>query len=181
MMTKLGFLLLFAAFLIRDHVVGSVPVRCNTSDDCRLGSFCHRAISSCFSCTSICVPAKVQTLERCNREENCRFHRPTVRVSDSTTSQSRVTVSRATRSALPSSQNDGDQSVPRFNRFFVIAAVVVLTVVILPIALGLLIVQRTRRNGERATEAALVQAVQEESQDITSDRLLTNRNQTTAA
>lgn len=181
MMTKLAFLLLFATFLSHSHVVESVPARCKTSADCRLGSFCHRAVSSCFSCTSICVPAKVETLTRCNQEDNCRFHRPTVHVTNTTTSQSRVTISHATRSALPPSQNDVDRSLLHLNPLFVIVAVVVLAVVILPIVLGLLIVQRTRRNDVRTTEAELVQAVQEETQNTASDRLLTNRSQTTSA
>lgn len=92
-----------------------------------------------------------------------------------------MTISHATRSALPPSQNDVDRSLLHLNPLFVIVAVVVLAVVILPIVLGLLIVQRTRRNDVRTTEAELVQAVQEETQNTASDRLLTNRSQTTSA
>ena len=71
-----GFLLLFVALLNHNHAVDAGPVRCSTSADCRLGFFCHRAVSACFSCTSICQPARVLSLVRCNREHNCRLHLP---------------------------------------------------------------------------------------------------------
>lgn len=176
--------LLFIAVHL-NYVADSAPVKCSRSGDCKSGFFCHRPLSFCLSCSSICDD--VRSLDRCYREDSCRlFQLATTTTTSEAGAKSSHTTTTPTE-LLPSPlPHNSYAPEPVSNNFFIVTVVTIVVALSLVIVLLLIFVvyhyvkskQRNPHNVEM--EARVMTPVQEQDKNATADRpcdcLLTNNN-----